>query len=234
MTGSNLFHRSMALETERAAGDGDVVVAVIDGAAPVGRPSTRILRSLLEGSDCPAAIAINKSDRGNFNPDRGRSLAKDLCLPAFTVSARTGAGLEQLIAFMRSSLPEGPFLYPEDDIGAAPTRFFVQELIRETVFEQYHQEVPYSVAVRVEEFRECEDPVFIAASLHVERKSQKGMIIGKRGAGIRTLGTAARQRVEHFMGRRVYLDLWVKVSEGWRRKRKGLAMFGYTVPDDAT
>ena len=109
----------------------------------------------------------------------------------------------------------------------------MQELIRETVFEQYRQEVPYSVAVQVEEFREGEDPVYIAASLHVERKSQKGLVIGRRGAGIRRLGSAARHKVEHFLGRRVYLDLWVKVSDGWRRRRKGLAMFGYAVPDDA-
>ncbi len=233
VTGPNLFHRSMALETERAAVDADVVVAVVDGAAPMAPAATRVLRSLLEGADCPAAIAVNKSDHKRFTPARARSLAEDLGLPAFSVSARTGGGLGPLTTFMRASLPEGPFLYPEDDIAAAPTRFFVQELIRETVFEQYRQEVPYAVAVQVEEFRESEDPVYIAASLHVERKSQKGLIIGKRGAGIRALGSVARKKVEHLLGCRVYLDLWVKVSDGWRRRRKGLAMFGYTVPDDA-
>ncbi len=233
VTGPNLFHRSMSIETERAAGDGDVVIGVVDGAAPMAREAARVLRDYLEATAGPAALAINKSDLKRFDPAPARSLAEDLELPAFTVSARTGAGLEPLLAFIGSSLPEGPFLYPEDDIAAAPARFFVQELIRETVFEQYRQEVPYSVAVQVEEFREAEDPVYIAASLHVERRSQKGLVIGRRGAGIRRLGSAARQKVEHFLGRRVYLDLWVKVSDGWRRRRKGLAMFGYTVPDDA-
>lgn len=233
VTGPDLFHRSMALETERAAIDGDVLVAVVDGAAPMARDATNVLRGYLEAAGGPVVLAVNKADLRRFNPGPARSLAERLELPAFRVSARTGAGLEPLLAFIGSSLPEGPFLYPEDDIAAAPARFFVQELIRETVFEQYRQEVPYSVAVRVEEFREGEDPVYIAASLHVERRSQKGLVIGKRGAGIRRLGSAAREKVEHFLGRPVYLDLWVKVSDGWRRRRKGLAMFGYTVPDDA-
>ena len=148
------------------------------------------------------------------------------------MSARTGSGLGPLLGFVASQLPEGPFLYPEDDIAAAPTRFFVQELIRETVFEHYRQEIPYAVAVRIEDFREGEDPDYIAASLHVEQKSQKGLVIGKGGTGIKSLGAHARKKIEHFLGRRVYLDLWVKVSPGWRRKRKGLAMFGYAVPDD--
>lgn len=233
VTGPGLFHRSMALETGRAADDGDVLVAVVDGAAPVPRNPAGVLRDYLAAARAPAALAVNKADLRRFDPEPARSLAERLELPSFIVSARTGAGLEPLLAFIGSSLPEGPFLYPEDDIAAAPARFFVQELIRETVFEQYRQEVPYSLAVRVEEFREGEDPVYIAASLHVERRSQKGLVIGKRGAGIRKLGSAARGKVEHFLGRQVYLDLWVKVSDGWRRRRKGLAMFGYTVPDDA-
>lgn len=233
VTGPGLFHRSMALETGRAAGDSDVLIAVADGAAPMARDATGVLREYLTASSVPAALAVNKADLRRFNPKPATSLAERLKLPVFIVSARTGAGLGPLLAFIGSSLPQGPFLYPEDDIAAAPARFFVQELIRETVFEQYRQEVPYSVAVQVEEFREGENPVYIAASLHVERRSQKGLVIGKRGAGIRGLGSAAREKVEHFLGRPVYLDLWVKVSDGWRRRRKGLAMFGYTVPDDA-
>lgn len=234
VTSPSLFHRSMAIETERAAIDGDVAVAVVDGVAPLAPEPTSVLRNYLEASSGPAALAVNKSDLKRFDPGPARSLAEQLELPAFSVSARTGTGLGPLLAFIGSGLPEGPFLYPEDDIAAAPARFFVQELIRETVFEQYRQEVPYSVAVQVEEFRESEDPVYIAASLHVERRSQKGLVIGKRGAGIRRLGSAARHKVEHFLGRQVYLDLWVKVSDGWRRRRKGLAMFGYTVPDDTS
>ena len=227
-----LFHRSMASETENAVGGADVVVGVVDGGAGMSRRDWEVLRELLGRARCPAAVAVNKVDLRRFDPSSARRLAAALGLPLYPVSARTGSGLGPLLGFVASQLPEGPFLYSDDDIAAAPIRFFVQEFIRETVFEHYRQEIPYAVAVRVEEFREDEDPAYIAASLHVEHKSQKGLVIGKGGAGIKSLGAAAREKIEHLLGRRVYLDLWVKVSHGWRRKRTGLAMFGYAVPDD--
>lgn len=232
VSSGQLFHRSMMSETEKALVGADVVIAVVDGGGRTSRDEGRVLRDLLANAGRPAAIAANKSDLRRFDPSPARRLAADLGLPVYPVSARAGAGLKALLGFVSSRLPKGPFLYPEDDIAAAPTRFFVQELIRETVFERYRQEVPYAVAVQMEEFREGEDPVYIAASLHVERRSQKGLVVGKGGAGIRSLGTAARGKIEHFLGRRVYLDLWVRVSHGWRRKRRGLAMFGYAVPED--
>lgn len=227
-----LFHRAMASETEKAVAGADVVVGVVDGGTSMSRHNLKVLHELLGGAGCPAAIAANKTDLRRFDPSPARWLATGLGLPLYPVSARTGSGLGCLLGFVASQLPEGPFLYPADDIAAAPTRFFVQELIRETIFEHYRQEIPYAVAVRVEDFREDEDPAYIAASLHVEHKSQKGLVIGKGGAGIKSLGAAAREKIERLLGRRVYLDLWVKVSLGWRRKRKKLTMFGYTVPDD--
>ena len=229
-----LFHRSMTSETGKAVAEADVVVGVLDGGARMSGKGMKALHRVLGGTARPTAIAANKADLRRFDPAGARRLAADLDVPLYTVSARTGAGLESLLRFVASQLPEGPFLYPADHIAASPARFFVQEFIRETVFERYRQEIPYAVAVRIEEFREAEDPVYIAASLHVERKSQKGLLIGRGGAGIRSLGAAARARIEHFLGRRVYLDLWVKVSHGWRSKRKGLARFGYAVPDQET
>ncbi|MYE17241.1 MAG: GTPase Era [Gemmatimonadetes bacterium] len=226
-----LFHRSMAIETERAVAEADVVIGLLDGGARKSREELKRFHDLLARAARPAAIAVNKADLRRFDPASARRLARDLQLPLYIVSARTGSGLEPLLEFVASQLPEGPFLYPADHLASAPARFFVQELIRESVFERYRQEIPYAVAVRIEEFREGEDPVYIAASLHVERKSQKGMLIGKGGTGIKSLGATARGKIEHFLGRRVYLDLWVKVSHGWRRRRKGLAMFGYVVPD---
>lgn len=226
-----LFHRSMTMETEKAVADADVIVGVLDGGARMSSEGMGALHDLLARLGRPAAIAVNKADLSRFDPACARRLATGLDLPLYIVSARTGSGLEPLLEFVASRLPEGPFLYPDEHIASAPVRFFVQELIRETIFEHYRQEIPYAVAVRIEEFREGEDPVYIAASLHVERKSQKGVLIGKGGSGIKSLGAAARARIEHFLGRRVYLDLWVKVSHGWRRRRKGLAMFGYVVPD---
>lgn len=226
-----LFHRSMAIETEKAVAEADVTIGVLDGGARMSREGVEALHDLLARAQRTAAIAVNKADLQRFDPASARRLARNLGLPLHTVSARTGSGLEPLLEFIASQLPEGPFLYPDDHIASAPARFFVQELIRETVFERYRQEIPYAVAVRIEDFREGEDPVYIAASLHVERKSQKGLLIGRKGTGIKSLGAVARTKIEHFLGRRVYLDLWVKVSHRWRRNQKGLARFGYAVPD---
>jgi GTP-binding protein Era len=124
-------------------------------------------------------------------------------------------------------LPESPFLYPEDEISTQPVRFFVAELVRETVLEQLHDEVPYSVAVQVEEYREGRSPLYIRAVIYVERDSQKAIIIGSKGAQIRRLGEAARKKIETFTGERVYLDLWVKVLANWRKNPGSLSRFGY-------
>src|SRR5690606_15696926 len=146
------------------------------------------------------------------------------------ISALGGEGVEELLAEIEALLPEGPFLFPEDEIATQPVRFFVEELVRETIFERYRQEIPYSVVCRVGEFREAEDPVYIQVDVHVERPSQKGILIGNRGAAIRELGTEARRKIEHFLGRRVYLDLWVKPLRGWRKNRSALGSLGYRVP----
>ena len=227
-----LFHRSMMAEAEHARADADVAVGVVDGARRLSAPELDALLGFLDGCGCPVAVAVNMADHPRFDPSGVGLLDRRPDLPSFVVSARAGSGLDPLLGFVRSQLPAGPFLYPEDDLAAAPTRFFVQEFVRETVFREFHQEIPYSVAVRVEEFRGREDPIYIAAVLYVERKSQKGMVIGRRGAGIRAVGIGARARIERLLGRRVYLDLWVKVLEDWKRRKEGLMKFGYTVPDD--
>jgi GTPase len=113
-------------------------------------------------------------------------------------------------------------------------RFFVGELVREAVFEHFTQEVPYAVAARVEDFREAEDPVYIHVTLYVETNSHKRIVVGKGGSAIRALGIDARRRIETFLGRSVYLDLWVKHLDGWRRKRHHLSRLGYEVPDDTS
>jgi GTP-binding protein Era len=151
---------------------------------------------------------------------------------AWRISAREGRGVEDLTEAVENDLPEGPFLYPADEIASEPVRFFVAELVRETIFEQYHQEIPYSSFCQVAEFREEQDPVYIHVDIHVERKSQKGIVIGKGGSAIRELGTASRAKIEHFMGRRVYLDLWVKPLQAWRKSRAHLGRFGFRLPAD--
>ncbi|HEX5577091.1 MAG TPA: KH domain-containing protein, partial [Gemmatimonadaceae bacterium] len=111
-------------------------------------------------------------------------------------------------------------------------RFFVSEMIRETVLEQLHDEVPYSVAVGIEEYREGRSPVYIRAVIYVERDSQKRIIIGSKGARIREIGQAARKKIEGFIGDSVYLDMWVKVLPNWRRSTSALERFGYHLGKD--
>jgi len=150
------------------------------------------------------------------------------------ISARTGEGIPELIARLSALLPESPFLYPADEIGAQSMRFFASELIRETALEQLQDEVPYSVACEIEEFREEREPVYIRAVIYVERDSQKGILIGDKGARVRDIGRAARIKIERLIGAPVYLDLWVKVLPNWRRNESSLKRFGYTLPEDHT
>ena len=233
LAGGRLFHRSMMHETHSAVRDADVAIVVLDGTCSPSDAGRRALLGLLDKLRAPAVLAINKADDRHFDARRGELRHGAIAHCRHVVSARTGRGIETILDFARARLPESPFLHPEDRLATAPTRFFVQELIRERVFELYRQEIPYSVTVRVEEFREDREPLYVSAALYVERRSQKGMVIGKKGRAIRTLGGDARARIEEFLGRRVYLDLWVRVWEGWRRKKAGLVKFGYAVPKDA-
>ena len=151
---------------------------------------------------------------------------------AIPFSALTGEGLDILLAAVAERLPESPFLYPEDDISTQTLRFFAAELIRETALEQLDEEVPYSVACEVEEFREDRSPVYIRATVYVERDSQKRILIGEKGSRIREIGRAARAKIERLVGGAVYLDLWVKVLANWRRDARALERFGYRMPQE--
>ena len=143
------------------------------------------------------------------------------------VSALTGAGLEQLLAALSAHLPESPFHYDPAEMATQPMRFFAAEFIREAAFELLHEELPYSVAVEIDEFREGADPVYIRAVVYVERASQKGIVIGDGGRTIKALGQTARAKVEALLGTQVFLDLHVKVLPKWRRRDASLKRLGY-------
>ena len=115
-----------------------------------------------------------------------------------------------------------------DELAVQPVRFFVTELIRETIFEEYEEEVPYASVAAIDEYRENTDPIFIRATIYVERESQKGILVGKGGAGIKRLGERSREKIEAFVGGHVYLDLKVKALPNWRKKGRDLRRFGYT------
>lgn len=233
LVAKDLFQKSMLGEALAALREADVVLLVLDAGRPLDAAATAAMREILYGSSAPLIVAVNKVDVAPHSAVQGGlRWAEALDARAFAISALSGTGLEELREALVSSLPQAPFLYPADEIASEPVRFFVAELVRETIFERYRQEIPYSVVCRVEEFRENQEPVYIAVGVFVERESQKGILVGKAGAGIRELGGDSREKIEHLLGRPVYLDLWVKTLDGWRRKRDDLARLGFHVPDD--
>ena len=229
---SYVLHRSMLAAAIEAVHDSDVVLLLLDATRPEEVPRGEPLQELINRS--PALfVAINKIDAasGNDVVELERWTRETFAKEAVRISAKDRTGLDDLRATLSRALPASPFFYPEDDIAVQNLRFFAEELIRETIFEQYEQEVPYATVARVEEFKEDRNPVYIRATVYVERESQKPIIIGKQGAGIRSLGQAARVKIEQLLGTAVYLDLWVKPMPGWRNKPASLRHLGYAVPD---
>lgn len=228
-----LLHESMVGEAVAAALDADVVLLLLDPTREDTPASDDVLEKLRSRGDA-LHVAVNKVDIAH-GPQVQRLVdwsRAQLGVEPSRISAETGAGLNELRVGLASGLPRSPYLYPEEDLAAQPVRFFVAELIRETIFEEYEQEIPYSTVVAIEEYRESEDPIFIRAEIYVERSSQKGIIIGKGGRAIKRLGSRARSKIEAFTGARVYLDLWVKPLPGWRKKAKTLRRLGYHVPEE--
>jgi GTPase len=228
---SYLLQHAMRQAALDAIPEADVVVYVLDAASappPLDEEAGKRLRQ----RGTAVLVALNKMDIATeAESARARSwAAKTLDAPLLELSATSGEGVAELRGAIAARLPESPYLYPEDEISSQPVRFFVEELVRETAFDLYREEIPYSLTAKVEEFREASDPVYIRATLFVERPSQKGIVLGEKGAGIRELGTASRGKIEEFLGRRVFLDLWVKVLPRWRRDAAALQRLGFTVP----
>ena len=144
------------------------------------------------------------------------------------VSALRGDGLEELLTQLEAQLPYGPKLYPDDMVAEEPERFFAAELIREAAFEHLEDELPYAINIHLEEFRERPgNKTYINAIIYVERESQKGIVIGKKGKRLHAIGRQARTAVEELLDQPVYLELWVKVRPNWRNKERDLKEFGY-------
>jgi len=219
-----LLQTAMQSAAVSALADADCIVYVCD--AHDGVPVSLQRAAGLESPPRAATlIALNKADLLNSEE---RARLTQAMPDAFFVSALTGEGFPALIAAIESHLPESPFLFPVEDVSIHSVRFLAAELIRETALEQLGAEVPYSIACEIEEFREDRSPIYIRAVIHVERDSQKRILIGEKGRRIKLLGTAARKKIETLTGSNVYLDLWVKVLQNWRKDAAALRRFGYT------
>lgn len=222
------LQRAMRATAVKALEEADAVLYLVDAAA-VGDALMPLheAAALAHPLRAPVVLALNKAD---LLTPAARAAAASRAPEAHLISAASGEGLDHLFATLGSLLPESPFLYPEDEISTQTVRFFVSELVRETALEQLSEELPYSIACEVEEYRENQAPIYIRAVVYVERESQKRIIIGASGQRIRAIGSAARAKVEAFVGAKVFLDLWVKVLPNWRRNTHALQRLGFRVP----
>ncbi len=224
------LQRAMRQTALRALDDADLIAYLVDA-------SERTVVPLVQAaapSRSPRAPVITVLNKIDTLDDARRDALKAAHPDALLVSALTGEGVDTLIDRVRAALPESPFLYPEDDVAEQSVRFFASELIRETALEQLEQEVPYSIACTIEEFREDRRPVYIRSVLYVERESQKRIVIGQKGARIREIGRASREKIEALIDAPVYLDLWVKVLPNWRRDSAALRRLGFTHTDEGS
>ncbi len=216
--------------------DADLILWVLDASEPPQEPDTHIAETLtyLRG-DTPVILALNKTDaiQGDTSdatlPHRDL-IQHDLALP---VSAKTGDKVSDLVAELLKRLPAGPRYYPADQVSETNMRFIAAEIVREKIIERTEQEIPHAVAVEVTEYKErSEDMTYISAVIYVERDSQKGIIIGKRGAMIKDIGSEARKDLRATVGTDVYLDLHVKVLKNWREDEGLMRRMGYRVYKD--
>ncbi|GMB07589.1 GTP-binding protein Era [Thermolongibacillus altinsuensis] len=209
----------------------DLILFMVDAVEGLGRGDEFIMERLKQ-VDTPVFLVINKIDE--VHPDDLLPLidqyrSRHSFAEVVPISALQGNNVETLLEQIKKYLPEGPQYYPADQVTDHPERFIIAELIREKVLHLTREEVPHSVAVVVEsiERRENSDTVYVAATIIVERDSQKGIIIGKRGQMLKEIGQRARMDIEALLGSKVFLELWVKVQKDWRNKLSQLRDLGY-------
>jgi GTP-binding protein Era len=224
------LQESMQAAAATALEEADVVAFICDATRPETLPD-RAWGIELERTKAPIIVALNKTDL--VEPKAIPVLLAQAAArgrQSLAISAATGMGLDEFMERVVELLPESPPLFPVEDSATQPLRFFVGEYVRETCLDLFYDEVPYSIACRVDEFRESGDPIFIRVVVYVERDSQKGILIGKGGSTIKRVGELSRLKIEELVGSQVYLELRVKVVAGWRRKRDKLKQLGFPVP----
>ncbi len=229
-----LLHESMMNVAKSAITDADIVLFMIDCTNAVKEADTSehdYALNKLRGLNKPVYLIINKTDLVKKN-DIAVIIAthsKKLSFKeVFPISALNTTGTEELLKFVVADLPEHAAFYPSDMLSEHSERFFVSEIIREKIFEKFREEIPYSTAVEIVDFKEQPGKKdVIEAEIILERESQKGILIGKNGAALKEIGELARKDIEIFLLRPVFLTLHVKVREKWRQKKDWLKRFGY-------
>ena len=230
---------SMNRAALEAIEDADAVLGIFDLHLPPGIEDALVAEHLRHAApDRPVLAAFNKLDLVPAEDLQKRQIEHEALIPEIDrilVSAARGDGLERLLEMIVERLPMSPAFYPEEQITDAYERDIAADLIRAAGMELLRQEIPHSIAVRIDEYTERgEDGAYIAATLFVERESQKGIVIGKGGAMLRELGVRARKSIEQMSGRRIYLETRVKVMKGWRNDEKALKRLGYRIKKPGT
>jgi GTPase len=222
------LQESMLAFSESALRDADVLLYVTD---VVEQPEkNRDFLDKVSKMDVPVLLLINKIDQSD-QKTLGKIVEKwHALLPnaeILPISALNKFGTDMLLKRIKELLPDCPPYFDKDQLTDKPARFFVSEIIREKILLYYDKEIPYSVEVRVERFKEAERNIHINAVIYVERDSQKGIIIGHQGVALKKVGTESRKALERFFGKSIYLELFVKVDKDWRSSQRELDSFGY-------
>jgi len=225
------LHKAMMAAVLASLSDADVILLVTEPGQPFSKDE--ILEKIRE-MGTPVIVVINKIDLSDQQKVMDSlSLWKEK-MPGsrqVAVSALGGFNVEAVFKDILDLLPESPAFYPKDELTDSSERFFVSEMIREKIFLQYAEEIPYSCEVSVESFKEEENITRIQAVIYVARESQKGILLGHEGKAIKKLGTDARKEIEEFIGRHIFLELRVKVEKNWRENDRMLKRFGYMMND---
>lgn len=218
-------------EAKIAVPDADLIIFLVDGSEPAGKGDKWIAENILK-TNIPILIVMNKVDKIKKAEKVEANLLSykmlfEKNLPIIKISAKTGRNSDTLLKNVYKMLPEGELLYPEDVVTEETMRDVTEEIIREKILVNTSDEIPHSVAVKVDRYQESEDIDRIYANIYCEHKSQKGILIGKGGSLLKKIGTEARLDLEKITEKKVFLSLEVKVEKDWRKKEKSLKNFGY-------
>ena len=219
-------------EVKIAVPDADLILFLVDGTEPAGKGDKWIVENILNKTETPVILVMNKLDKIK-NPQKIEEnlltykMLFDKNIPVVKISAKTGRNIDTLLKNIFKYLPEGELLYPEDVVTEESMRDVTEEIIREKILLNTSDEIPHSVAVKIENYIEQDDIDKIYASIFCETKSQKGILIGKGGNMLKKIGTEARIELEKITEKKVYLELNVKVEKDWRKKQSSLNNFGY-------
>ncbi|TFI56274.1 GTPase Era [Mastigocladus laminosus UU774] len=212
----------------------DVVLFVVDGTTICGA-GDRYIADLLSRSSTPVILGLNKVDQqtaDSLNIDESYTqLANGYQWQTVKFSAKTGTGLGELQQLLIQNVEPGPYYYPPDLVTDQPERFIMGELIREQILLLTREEIPHSVAISIDKVEETTNVTRVLATIHVERDSQKGILIGKGGSMLKAVGSDAREQIQKLIAGKVYLELFVKVQPKWRQSRIRLAELGYRVEE---